>query len=185
MKKDFGVKNWVFPMPVLMIGTYNEDGSADMMNAAWGGVSFDDELTICIDPHHRTWRNIEKRRAFTVAFGTADKIEACDYLGLVSGDQVPGKVAKCGFTPVKSARVDAPVMAELPLVLECELVSMNPDNCNVVGRIVNCAVEESVLTDGRPDAAKMKPVCFDTCAHVYRLMGGEVARAFSCGKKFC
>ena len=185
MKKDFGVKNWIFPMPVLMIGTYNEDGSADMMNAAWGGVSFDDEITICIDTHHKTWRNIEKRRAFTVAFGTADTIEACDYLGLVSGDKVPGKVAKCGFTPVKSAHVDAPVMAELPLVLECELVSMNPDNCNVVGRIVNCAAEESVLTDGIPDAAKMKPVSFDTCAHVYRRMGEAVAKAFSCGKKFC
>ena len=185
MKKDLGVRNWIFPMPVLMIGTYNEDGSADMMNAAWGGVSFDDEITICIDTRHKTWRNIEKRRAFTVAFGTADTVECCDYLGIVSGDQVPDKVAKCGFTPVKSARVDAPVMNELPLVLECELVSMNPDNCNVVGRIVNCAVEESVLTDGKPDAAKMKPVSFDTCAHVYRRMGEAVAKAFSCGKKFC
>ena len=185
MKKDFGVKNWIFPMPVLMIGTYNEDGTADMMNAAWGGVSFDDEITICIDTRHRTWRNIEKRRAFTVAFGTADTAEACDYLGIVSGDKVPDKVAKCGFTTVKSARVDAPVMNELPLVLECELVSMNPDNCNVVGRIVNCAVEESVLTDGKPDAVKMKPISFDTCAHVYRLMGSEVAQAFSCGNKFC
>ena len=91
------------------------------------------------------------------------------------------KVAKSGLTAAKSAFVDAPVMAELPLVLECTLVSMNEANCNVVGRIVNCAVEESVLTDGKPDAGKMKPVCFDPCRHVYRLMGEAVAGAFSCG----
>jgi hypothetical protein len=87
-----------------------------------------------------------------------------------------------GFTAVKSEFAYAPVMVELPLVLECELASMNEENCNVVGRIVNCAVEESALTDGKPDAAKMRPICFDPCQHVYRLMGDVVAKAFSCGK---
>ena len=96
---------------------------------------------------------------------------------------MPDKVAKSGFTAVKSAFVDAPVMNELPLVLECELVSMDEETCNVVGKIVNCAVEETALTDGKPDAAKMKPICFDTCAHVYRIMGDVVANAFSCGKE--
>ena len=182
MKKNFGVKNWMFPMPVLMIGTYDEDGTPDMMNAAWGGITLENEITICIDTSHRTWANIAKRGAFTVAFGTADTAVACDYLGIVSGNDVADKVAKSGLTPVKSEFVDAPVMAELPLALECTLVSMNPENCNVVGRIVNCAVEESALTDGKPDAAKMKPLCFDTCQHVYRLMGETVAKAFSCGK---
>ena len=181
MKKNFGVKNWMFPMPVLMIGTYNEDGTPDMMNAAWGGITLENEITICIDTAHRTWANIAKRKAFTVAFGTADTVVPCDYLGIVSGNDVSDKVAKAGFTAKKSEFVDAPVMAELPLVLECELVSMNEANCNVVGRIVNCAVEESALTDGKPDAAKMKPICFDTCQHVYRLMGDVVAKAFSCG----
>ena len=107
---------------------------------------------------------------------------SCDYLGLVSGNDVADKVAKSGLTAVKSEFVDAPVMAELPLVLECELVSMNEENCNVVGRILNCAVEETALTDGKPDAAKMRPLCFDTCQHVYRLMGEVVEKAFSCGK---
>ena len=178
-----------------MIGTYNEDGTPNMMNAAWGGVTLEDQITICIDTSHKTWANIAKRKAFTVAFGTADAVASCDYLGLVSGNDVANKVAKSGltavankvaksgFTAVKSEFVDAPVMAELPLVLECELVSMNEENCNVVGRIVNCAVEESALTDGKPDAAKMKPLCFDTCQHVYRLMGEAVAKAFSCGKE--
>ena len=110
-------------------------------------------------------------------------MKACDYLGIASGNKTPDKVAKSGFTVTKSAFVDAPVVNELPLVLECELVSMNEENCNVVGRILNCAVEESALTDGKPDADKMKPICFDTCQHVYRLMGAPVAPAFSCGKE--
>jgi flavin reductase (DIM6/NTAB) family NADH-FMN oxidoreductase RutF len=183
MKKDLGVKNWMFPMPVLMIGTYDEDGTPNMMNAAWGGVTLEDQITICIDTGHKTWTNIAARKAFTVAFGTAATVKSCDYLGIVSGNKTLDKVAKSGFTAVKSAFVNAPVVNELPLVLECELVSMNEENCNVVGRIVNCAVEESALTDGKPDAAKMKPVCFDPCRHVYRLMGDVVANAFSCGKE--
>ncbi len=183
MKKNLGVKNWMFPMPVLMIGTYDEDGTPNMMNAAWGGVTLEDQITICIDTGHKTWANIASRKAFTVAFGTADAVKACDYLGIVSGNKAPDKVAKSGFTAVKSAFVDAPVMNELPLVLECELVSMDEETCNVVGKIVNCAVEELALTDGKPDAAKMKPICFDTCAHVYRIMGDVVANAFSCGKE--
>ena len=182
MKKNLGKKNWMFPMPVLMIGTYGEDETPDVMNAAWGGITLEDEITICIDTSHKTWENIAARKAFTIAFGTADKVAACDYLGLVSGNKTPDKVSKSGLTVTKSKFVDAPVINELPLVLECELVSMNDENCNVVGKIVNCAVEESALTDGKPDAAKMKPICFDPCAHVYRIMGDTVANAFSIGK---
>jgi len=182
MKKSFGVKNWMFPMPVLVIGTYNDDGTANAMNAAWGGVTLEDEMTLCIDTAHKTWANIASRKAFTVAFGTADTVRACDWIGLASGNQIPDKAAKAGFTAEKSAFVDAPVFSELPLVLSCRLVSMNEDNCNVVGKILDCAVEESVLADGKPDAEKMKPIAFDPCRHVYRLMGEEVARAFSCGK---
>ena len=183
MKKNLGKKNWMFPMPVLMIGTYGEDGTPDVMNAAWGGITLEDEITICIDTEHKTWANIAARKAFTVAFGTAGAVKACDYLGIASGNKTPDKVARSGFTVTKSKSVDAPVVNELPLVLECELVSMNDEKCNVVGRIVNCAVEESAMTDGKPDADKMKPICFDTCQHVYRLMGATVAPAFSCGKE--
>ena len=181
MKKNLGVKNLMFPMPVLIIGTYNEDGTPNVMNAAWGGITLEDEITICIDVAHKTWANISAKKAFTVAFGTALTVKSCDYLGIVSGNTTPDKVAKSGFTTVKSEFVDAPVINELPLVLECQLVSMNESKCNVVGKIVNCAVEESAMTDGKPDADKMKPICFDTCAHVYRLMGEVVAKAFSCG----
>ena len=118
-----------------------------------------------------------------MAFGTANAVKACDYLGLASGNKTPDKVKKSGLTVIKSEFVDAPVINELPLVLECKLVSMNGDNCNVTGKIVNCAIEESAMTDGKPDAAKMMPICFDTCQHVYRLMGEVVATAFFCGKE--
>ena len=182
MKRNLGKKNWMFPMPVLMIGTYGADGTPDVMNAAWGGITLEDEITICIDTSHKTWANIAARKAFTVAFGTADRVAACDYLGLVSGNTTADKVAKSGFTVTKGEFVDAPVVNELPFVLECELASMNEENCNVVGKIVNCAADESALTDGRPDAGKMKPICFDPCRHVYRLMGDVVASAFSVGK---
>ena len=127
MKKNLGKKNWMFPMPVLMIGTYGEDETPDVMNAAWGGITLEDEITICIDTSHKTWENIAARKAFTIAFGTADKVAACDYLGLVSGNKTPDKVKKSGLTVTKSKFVDAPVINELPLVLECELVSMNED----------------------------------------------------------
>ena len=102
---------------------------------------------------------------------------------MVSGNTSPDKVAKSGFTVTKSAFVDAPVINELPLVLECKLVSINEETCNVVGKILNCAVEESAMTDGKPDADKMRPLCFDTCQHRYRLMGEVVAEAFSVGKE--
>jgi flavin reductase (DIM6/NTAB) family NADH-FMN oxidoreductase RutF len=183
MKKNLGVVQAVYPMPVLMVAAYDENGKVNVMNAAWGGITLEDEITICIDTSHKTWANIAARKAFTVAFGTADKVAACDYLGIVSGNKTPDKVKKGGLTVTKSEFVDAPVVNELPLVLECELVSMNEVNCNVVGKIVNCAVEESALTDGKPDAAKMKPICFDTCQHVYRIMGDAIAQAFSVGKE--
>ena len=151
MKKNLGKKNWMFPMPVLMIGTYGEDGTPDVMNAAWGGITLEDEITICIDTSHKTWANISARKAFTVAFGTADKVAACDYLGIVSGNKTPDKVMKSGLTVTKSEFIDAPVVNELPLVLECELVSMNEENCNVVGKIVNCAVAGSVPKFSKPN----------------------------------
>ena len=183
MKKDIGVKNWMFPMPVLMIGTYGEDGTPDVMNAAWGGITLEDEITICIDNGHKTWANIVEKKAFTVTFGTVDTVKACDYLGIVSGNKVADKLAKSGFTVVKSTHVDAPVVNELPLVLECELRSMDEDSCRVVGKIVNTAADGSVLVDGKVDIKKLRPICYDTCAHTYNSIGEPVAVAFSCGKE--
>lgn len=183
MKKDLGVRNWMFPMPVLLVATWNPDGTPDAMPAVWGGITLEDRITLCIGTAHRTWANIAARKAFTVAFATADTAAACDYLGLVSANDVPDKFARSGFTVSKGAFVDAPVVNELPLVLECTLVSMDEDTCNVVGRILDCAAEEAVLApDGKPDAAKMRPLAYDPCAHLYRLVGDPVAEAFSAGR---
>lgn len=178
MKRDFGVKTWLYPMPVLMIASYGEDGTPDVMNAAWGGTGGEELLTICIDNTHKTWANIEKRRAFTVSVGTADELRTCDHLGCVSANKEPDKVAKCGWRLVKSAHVDAPTVENLPLVFECELVSMDPDTCLVIGKVVNVAVDESVLTDGKPDPAKIKPITYDPVNHVYRGLTDPIGRAF-------
>ena len=178
MKRDFGVKTWLLPMPVLMVGSYDEDGVPNVMTAAWGGTGSDDLLTVCIDSGHKTWANIEKRKAFTVAVGVESQVKACDALGCVSGNKVPDKVAKAGWHTDKSAHVDAPVVRELPLVFECELVSMDPDTCLVIGRVVNVAADESVLTDGKPDPDKIVPISYDPMGHVYRSVGAPVAPAY-------
>ena len=178
MKKDFGVKTWLLPMPVLMIGTYGEDGTPNAMNAAWGGTGGDDLLTVCIDNSHKTWANLEKRRAFTVSVGTEAQLKACDHLGCVSGNREPDKVAKAGWTVEKSPHVDAPRICELPLVFECEVASMDAETCLVVGKVVNVAADEAVLTDGKPDTEKIRPLAYDTLKHVYRGLGAPAAKAF-------
>ena len=183
MKKELGAKNWIYPMPVLMIGTYDENGVPDMMTAAWGGCTLEDEVTICIDNSHRTWANIAAKKCFTVAFGTVDTVKQCDYLGIVSGNKVPDKLARSGFTVVRAVHVDAPLVEELPLALECELRSMDEESCRVVGRIVNCVADESVLSDGKVDISKLRPIVFDCCAHAYNVVGEKVADAFNCGNE--
>ena len=165
MKKDFGVKTWLLPMPVLMVASYGEGDLPNVMAAAWGGTGSDDLLTVCIDNGHRTWANIEKRKAFTVSVGVEAQVKAGDALGSVSGNEIPDR----------SAHVDAPVVRELPLVFECELVSMDPDTCLVVGRVVNVAADESVLTDGKPDSGKIMPIAYDPLKLAYRAMGATVA----------
>ena len=176
MKKDFGVKTWLLPMPVLMVGSYNDDDTANVMTAAWGGTGSDDLLTVCIDSGHKTWTNIEKRKAFTVAVGVESQVKACDALGSVSGNKTPDKVARVGWHADKSAHVDAPVVRELPLVFECELVSMDENTCLVVGRVVNVAADESVLTDGKPASDKIAPIAYDPLKLAYRSMGAPIAQ---------
>ena len=181
MKKDFGVKTWLYPMPVLMIATYNEDGTPNVMNAAWGGTGGEETLAICIDNTHKTWANLEKRKAYTVSVGTAAQVKACDALGCVSGNKVADTVARSGFHMTKAPHVDAPTIDELPLVFECELVSMDPDTCLVIGKVVNVACDESALTDGQPDAEKIGPISYDPVAHVYRPLASPLAPAFKVG----
>lgn len=181
MRRNFGVKPILYPQPVFIIATYNDDGTADAMNAAWGGVSDSNQITMCISATHRTTRNVLARGAFTVSMGTADTVVACDYVGLVSGEKEPAKLEKAGFHPVKSEFVDAPLIAELPMAVECRLVSYDPESCRMVGEIVNVCAEEGVLTDGRIDPAKLRPITFDGQNNAYLVLGEKVGDAFSDG----
>ena len=183
MKKDFGAKPWIMPQPVLIIGTYDENGVPDAMNAAWGGVGDDTQVFLCLSPGHKTVKNILAKKEFTVSFATADTIAACDYLGIASGNNDPDKFAKSGLHCHKAANVDAPVIEELPVCMECRLISYEPEHCHLFGEIVNTSVEESVLTGDKPDADKIKPMTFDICAAQYRPVGPATDKAWGVGKE--
>lgn len=183
MKKDLGAQTVLFPMPVLIIATYNEDGSANAMNAAWGGIHDTNQIGICIAPEHKTAENILKHKAFTVSMADAAHVIACDYVGIASGNKEPEKMKKAGFTVSKAAHVDAPIINEFGMCLECELVSYDVKTGCLVGNIVNVCADEAVLTDGKIDAEKLGPVTYDPEAHTYRKLGAVVGTAFSDGKK--
>ena len=182
MRKNFGPKPMCYPMPVYIIGTYNADGTPNAMNAAWGGISEDKEISICVDSEHKTAANILARKAFTVSMATADTMAACDYVGIVSGNKEPDKFAKAGFHATKSEFVDAPIIDELPMVLECRLISYDAESCRLVGEIVNVCADESVLGEnGKVDAAKLRPITYDPMNHHYLVLGEKVGQAFHDG----
>ena len=183
MRKNFGSKHWLFPQPVLMIATYNEDGTPDIMNAAWGGISDSDEISISISNTHKTAKNLLKRGAFTVSFATADQVAACDYVGLVSGNKVPDKFARAGFHAVKSEFVDAPLVEELPMALECRVRSYDTETDILRGEIVNVSADETILTEGKIDPAKLRPIVFDPVNHDYLELGAKAGKAFGEGNK--
>lgn len=183
MKKDLGAKTYLYPMPVLMIATYNEDGTADVMNAAWGGISDVNQISICLTESHKTVKNIKRTGAFTVSVADADHVAECDYLGIVSANNEPKKVEKAGFSVSKSKFVDAPVINELKMALECKLVSRNDETGITIGQIVNVSADENVMTDGKIDPAKLRPITFDPVNNAYLVIGEKVGNAFSDGKK--
>ena len=182
MRKNFGAKPMCYPMPVYIIGTYGADGTPNAMNAAWGGISEETEISICISADHKTTENILSRKAFTVSMATAKYIAACDYVGIVSGNQEPDKFARAGFHATKSEFVDAPLIDELPMALECELISYDPESCRLVGRIVNVSADESVLGEnGKVDVSKLQPITFDPMNNHYLVLGEKVGQAFHDG----
>ena len=184
MRKNFGTKTWLYPMPVFIVAAYDEAGKPNAMNAAWGGIHTDDMVGICLADNHKTTQNILSTKAFTVSMATADHVAACDYLGLVSGNKEADKMKKSGFHTVKSEFVNAPVIEELPMALECELVSYDPESCHMVGRIVNISADESILNEeGQIDLMRLQPITYDPIRHKYHVIGAEVGNAFSDGKK--
>lgn len=184
MRKNFGAKAILYPMPVLIIGTYGEDGKPDAMNAAWGGISEEDQISICISENHKTTENILKRGAFTVSVADRENVIAADYVGIVSANDEPDKIAKSGWTAVKSGFVDAPLFEQLPMALECRLISYDAENCRLVGEIVNVCADERILgEDGNIDLTKFTPITYDPVHHTYRTLGDVVGKAFCDGRK--
>ena len=184
MRKDFGCKPWMYPQPVLIVSTYNEDGTPNAMNAAWGGTYDNDQVVLCLSPEHKTTQNILARKAFVVSMADAAHAAPCDYVGIESGNSVANKLEKAGWHTTKSEFVDAPLIDELPMAVECRLVSYDPESCRLVGEIVNVSADESVLDqDGKIDPDKLRPIVFDPVHNAYRVLGEKVGNAFQDGKK--
>lgn len=183
MRKNFGAKPYTYPQPVFIIASYAEDGTPDAMNAAWGGISEGNEVSMCISASHKTTENILGRKAFTVSMADVKNLAACDYVGLVSGKSVPDKFARAGFHAVKSEFVDAPLIEELAVALECRLKSYDPDSGCLKGEIVNVSADESVLDgSGNVDVSKVRPITFDPFNNTYVVLGDTVGTAFHDGK---
>lgn len=182
MRKNFGAKPYLYPQPVMIIGTYDENGTANAMNAAWGGIVGMHEIILDLGSH-KTTDNLKKTKAFTVSVGDAEHMAACDYVGLVSAGSVPDKMEKAGFTTTKSSFVNAPVINELPLTLECVLTQVI-DGSKFIGEIVNVSADESILgLDGEIDLDKFHPITFDTVHQGYYKLGNRVGNAFQDGEQ--
>ena len=184
MRKNFGAKPILYPQPVFILATYGKDGTPDAMNAAWGGISESNQITMCISAGHKTMENILARGAFTVSMADADHVVECDYVGIVSANKEPNKVEKAGIHTTKSEFVDAPLIDELPMALECKLLSYDPESCRLVGEIINVCADEKVLDEkGNIDPAKLRPITYDPMNHAYLVLGEKVGNAFSDGNK--
>ena len=184
MMKDFGVKPWLFPMPTYMIGTYNADESVDLMMMAWGGICAENMVALNLEEDHKTVENLRQRGAFTLAIPGTDTLVESDYLGLVSGNKVPDKFARTGLHAEKSGRVDAPVIAEYPVTLECRVLEMQeqPYGLRVLGEIVNVTADEKVLDErGRIDCGKLRAFVFDQMRNDYYAIGPVCGTAWHSG----
>ena len=184
-RKNFSDKAVITPLPAIMIATWDENKNPDVMMAAWGGQCGPKHITFILSKH-KTTDNIRLKKAFTVSFATKNDIVQSDYFGIVSGNDVPDKVAKAGFTVIPSPNVDAPIINEYKLTLECKAVTFDEDGnggARVVGEIVNMSADESILDEqGNIDLAKLQPVIFDSAKSEYRVVGEKVGTAWGSGK---
>lgn len=187
-RKDLGVKPYTFPMPTLMIGTYNEDDSVDVMMMAWGGIAASNMVALNLEEDHKTVANLKKRGAFTLAVPSTDTLKQSDYFGIASANKFPDKFAKSGLHAEKSSHVDAPVITEYPLTLECKVVKFEdePYGLRVLGEIVNVTADEKVLDEkGRVDAGKLHAFVFDQMRNgYYGISEQPIAQAWNAGKEY-
>ncbi len=186
MRKDLGVKPAVYPMPVLMIATYDENGVVDVMNAAWGMICDMDKITLSLTETHKTVQNLKKTKAFTVSLADVKNIEAADFFGIASGNTMADKFERSGMTATKSDRVNAPIVEEFPITMECELAEIiETDNVySIIGKIVNVSAHEEVLDEkGKIDIEKAGILMFDQFKAGYYVTGNKVGQAWQSGKK--
>ena len=182
MRKDFGAKPFTYPQPVWIIATYDENGVPDAMNAAWGGISEMNEVTVCLSADHKTCLNFAKTGAFTISMADEAHAASCDYVGMASGNKTPDKFERAGFTATKSELVNAPIINELAVCLECRVKSYDTDTCILKGEIVNVSVDEKALTDGKVDVSKVRPIAFDPFNNAYHVLGEKVGDAWVIGR---
>ncbi len=185
MRKNIKTTEAIFPMPVLMIATYNEDGSVNVMNAAWGTMLERDHVILNLTETHKTVQNIKARKAFTVSIADAAHVVEADFFGVASGNNMSDKFAKSGLTSTKSANVDAPVINEFPICMECEFIEYQDGEygCGVVGKVVNVTADESVMSGDNVDIEKVSAIAFDPYTHGYYKVTERVGNAFSDGLK--
>lgn len=185
MKKDLGIVQAVFPMPVLMVAAYDENGKVNVMNAAWGQIAASDKIALFISEGHKTTKNIRKTKAFTVALADKAHLKEADFFGIASGNNMEDKFERSGLHAVKSTHVNAPIIEEFPVVMECELEDIVDSSIHaVVGKIVNVAADESVLSEnGKVDPAKLNALMFDNFQSGYYTTGEKVGQAWNAGKE--
>ena len=185
MKKQIKTTEAIFPMPVLLISTFNEDGSVDVMNAAWGTMLDRDAVALNLTETHKTVQNIKARKGFVIHIADAGHVVEADYFGVVSGNREPNKFEKSGMTYTKSELVDAPIINELPIAMECEFIEYQNDDTGlgVIGKVVRTSVEEANLKDGKVDIDSLEAISFDPYTHGYYKVGGRVGEAFRDGLK--
>ena len=185
MRTKLNITEGIFPMPVLMIATYNEDGSVNVMNAAWGTMQSRSTVALKLTESHKTVENIKARGGFTVSIADVNHIVEADYFGVESGNKVTNKFEKSGLTAETAETVDAPVIKEFPLCLECEFVEYqhNEYGCGVIGKVLNVTADESVMKDGKVDISAVNAIAFDPYTHGYYKIGERVGEAFKDGMK--
>lgn len=182
MRKNLGVKPYLYPQLVMIIGTYDKDGKPNAMNAAWGGMADYDKIFVCMSSH-KTTENIDITKEFSVSIGDASHVVECDYVGIVSANQEVNKMKKSKFITSKAEFVNAPIINELPLCLECKLIKVLEEDL-YLAQIVNVNADESILDEnGKVSLEKFVPISYDPSTHGYYKVSGRVGNAFKDGNK--
>ena len=183
MRKKLNITEGIFPMPVLMVATYNEDGSVNVMNAAWGTMQARDTVVLQLSETHKTVKNIKAKGAFTISIADAAHVIEADYFGVESGNRISDKFERSGLTASKSTLVNAPIINEFPLCLECKFIEYqnNEYGCGVIGKVVNVTADEKVMVDDKLDMSLVNAIAFDPYTHGYYSVSKRVGEAFKDG----